>query len=166
MKLLVLAVFLLNGPFGLAATVGFRCIPSERETRFQALQEDDSVAIRVTNPSGFEMMPLLEGPLSQFQIPFLKMQAEDLKALGVAFEVRWKKSQCAQVDWATHQLTCQSSGQLSVTGIQALSLTSFLVTETGFDSKYALHKYRFIFESVGNYYFVTLMFPDSTCASF
>ncbi len=175
MKNIFLAFFILIvGEQVLANTVGFRCIPSMKETRLQILQEstksDQGVVVRITNPMGFSMMPLLEGPVSQFQIPFLKMQAEDLQVLGDVFEIYWKKDQCQQLDWAKMRISCQGQGQLRLpvnsAKVTPMLMSSFSILEQAIDTETNFLKYRFVLEAAGNYYFVTLVYPAKSCASF
>ncbi len=146
------------------AYVGFRCVPSMRESRLQVLEVSDEIQILVTNPMGYNFMPQFDGPSSTYNISFNKMQGEDLSSLGDSFSFSWPKESC-KLDSAKFTLTCQSEAKQEFRSIKSYGFTTTEVTEKYNDVIYEKRKFRLSLEKV-NMYFVTFQFDTKNCEKF
>lgn len=143
---------------------GFACSADPRSSRLQVVWNDSQIRVNILNPSGYSMMPQMEGPLTQFLIPFFKMQAEDLQAIGDQIEFIWPREKCqVNARGNVFAMDCSGSVQSSVaSGITASSLSSTSIEETSAQDVTKKMKYRFVLEQT-NFYFVSLEFPLSSC---
>ena len=144
--------------------VGFRCVPSMRESRLQVLVVNENVQILVTNAMGYDFMPQFDGPSSIFNISFNKMQGEHLSGLGESFSFSWPKESC-KLDAEHFTLDCRSVAKQEVRSIKSYGFTTTEVTEKYDDVIYDKRKFRLSLEKV-NMYFVTLQFDIKTCEKF
>ena len=143
---------------------GFHCVPSMRDSRFQALVQGEDIIVLVTNPMGYEFMPQFEGPFSIFNISFNKMQGEDLKDLGATFTFTWPKESC-KLDSANFVLNCRSQAKNKIGTVKSFGVTTTEVIEKYDDEIYEKRKFRFAFEK-DNIYFVALQFNKKSCEKF
>ena len=145
------------------ATDGFACSQDPRDTRIQVILTADEVNVKILNPSGYSFMPQFEGPVSQFLIPSLKMQTDDLAALGDIAEFVWPRTKCKMREMSDFTVDCEGPAlRSSAPGIVAQSLSTTLVDERSARSTVQKVKYRFVLEK-SNFYFVGLLFPASSC---
>jgi hypothetical protein len=133
-------------------------------SRAKVQWDKEFVSVTIHNPRGFKAMPQMESPMSEDMIPMLKMQSENLAALGSRFEYKWPRSQCK---WAANDqrlLSCE--GAANSVGednqIQARIFTTARVDEDSLSGAFSRLRFRFIFKSQG-LYFVAIPFPADFC---
>lgn len=144
---------------------GFLCNPSDRQTRFQALDKDNKIVIRVTNPSGYEFMPQFDGPVSRFSMGYQKFQYDSLQTLGDVFEISWPKKSC-EINSDKFYVKCDGSGDMTVKGPESRGIETVNVTEEYYFGKYESRKFKLTFEQESNYFFVNLQFNTDNCKRF
>lgn len=161
---LTLALLLTFLTFSTYAAVGFRCIPSLRETRIQILEHEKEIELRVTNAGGYKFMPQFDGPTSVFNLAFHKMQGEDLTGLGDVFIYSWSKDKC-QLDPKNFIVNCQGEALQKIDGVSSFGISTTEVLERFQGQIYEKRKFRLSVEK-GNFYFVTMEFFTQNCEQF
>ena len=159
----VLCLFISTAVFS-AEYNGFRCIPSLRQTRIQVLETEKAIELRVTNPDGYDFMPQFDSSASAFSIPFMKMQAEDLKSLGEVFIFSWGKDKC-RLNSSQFEVSCQGEALNKSSDVAAWGVTTTKITEEIDKDVYKKRRFRIAVENE-NTYFINLEFYNQNCETF
>lgn len=163
MKIKLIFTILLVGIGSFADNkVLFGCYPSQKETRFQVLENEEEILVRFVNPRGYESMPQFDGPVSAEGISLLKWQIEGLKNIGNQIQFSWKKNNC-QIEKEKQIINCDNKGNSSVSDIIPFSITTTEITEKIKLQESKKIKYRLVLESQGNIFFPTIEFSQNFC---
>lgn len=139
---------------------GIFCQNDPRDIQAQLSWNDLSVSLRITSPMGYDYLPQLDAPVSASSAKFLKMQAEDLQALGDSFVIRWDRKACEipEQPWLMH---C-GPGKIDNNEIKSIGLSGILETQEQHFGMQRTWKLRLVL-SHGNTYFMTIPFSRDFC---
>lgn len=151
------------GAAKLAQAAGFGCMPDPHETQFFVRVGTDKVTVTVYNPQGYSLMPQMDGSLSENDLPFLKMQAEDLRALGGQFIFEWKLNDCKVGAANPWLVRCEGESSAQETpGLKTYGFTTLQNTEDSLGGTQQTMKLRLVI-SKENTYFVTIPSAKEFC---
>jgi hypothetical protein len=165
--LAVLALALSQSAYSFATNHGVSCVPRNGASAVSVWRDDKNVTLKILNLRGYSGMPQFEEGMSEQNIPFLKMQVEDLRPLGNVIEYKWTLAQCTWDEKDNRKWSCGGDAVTTAThGIENNSLNTSIIKEESLSASYEKVLFRTIFHTQGNYYFVAIPFYMEQCKAF
>ena len=148
------------------------CQQDHRDVRVELYITQEKVKLMVMSPMGYSFLQFLDTPVSASSINQLTYQAEQLKPLGDAFWVEWKRDSCQfkiETPLKNPMLECGKADKSSVDKFEFLSFTIATLTEESFAGIWKSLRFRMSVAVDGKWgsdtFFISLPIHEQACLS-